>query len=116
MVLGGEGVAAEADLLNLILRRQPPAAEAVDEDLRAGPGHLRQLLGHLVGVVGERVDLLLRQGGREAVVATRRRIDVGDRHFFLIASGSVSVIWLAPRRTVTRRLVGRNASIVARTS
>ena len=69
VVLGRERVAVEADLLDLILRRQPAAAEAVDEDLRARPGHLRELLGHLVRIVGQRVDLFRRQGLREAVVA-----------------------------------------------
>ena len=69
MVLGRERVGVEADLLNLILRRQAAAAEAVDEDLRAGSGHAHQLLGHLVRIVGQRIDLVLRQRLREAVVA-----------------------------------------------
>jgi hypothetical protein len=37
VILRRERVGVEADLLNLILRRQPAAAEAVDEDLRARP-------------------------------------------------------------------------------
>ena len=77
MVLGRERVAVEANLLDLVLRRQAAAAEAVDEDLRAGPGHLRQLLGHLVGIVGERVDFVGREGLGEAVVAAIVRGLVG---------------------------------------
>ena len=59
----------KADLLDLILRRQAPAAEAVNEDLRAGSRHARELVGHLVGIIGQRIDLVLREGLREAVVA-----------------------------------------------
>ena len=69
VVLGRERIGVEADLLDLILRRQPAAAEAVDEDLRARPGHARELLGHLVRIVGQRVDLVLGERLREAVVA-----------------------------------------------
>ena len=78
VVLGGVRVGAEADLLDLVLRRQPAAAEPVDEDLRARTGHLRELLGHLVGIVRERVDLLLRQRGGEAVVAPLGGVGLGD--------------------------------------
>ena len=72
VILGGERVGVEADLLDLILRRQPAAAESVDEDLRARPGHLRQLLRHLVGIVRQRVDVVLAvRVVREPIVATR---------------------------------------------
>ena len=80
VVLGGVGVPAEADLLDLVLRRQAAAAEAVDEDLGARAGHLRELVGHLVGIVREGVDLVLRQRLREAVVAPLGGIRLGHGH------------------------------------
>ncbi len=87
MVLGGVGVGLEADLLNLILRRQPAAAEAVDEELRARPGHLHQLLGHLVGIVREAGNVVGRQRRREAVVAARCGALFLDEHLFANRDG-----------------------------
>ena len=67
VVLGGIRIEAEADLGDLRLRRQPAAREAVDAHDGAGAGHVRQLLGHLLLVVGQGVDLVLRQRRREVV-------------------------------------------------
>ncbi len=57
--VGGEHVAAESNLLNLALRRQPAAAEPVDAKHGTRPADVAQRLFHLVGIVGELVDLLL---------------------------------------------------------
>lgn len=73
----------EANLLNLIFRRQAAAAEAIDKDLRAGAGHAGQLVGHLVWIVGQRVDLILCQCLREAVVAAIGRAHVLHHHGLL---------------------------------
>ena len=62
----------EADLLNLILRRQSSAAKAIDEDLRARPGHALQLLRHFVRIVRQRIDLILRERLRKPVVTAIR--------------------------------------------
>src|SRR6266511_2334330 len=59
----------EANLLNLILWRNAAAAEPVHEDLRARTRHLLQLLRHLVGIIGQRIDLFLRQRLREPFFA-----------------------------------------------
>jgi hypothetical protein len=67
-----EHVAAETNLLDLILRRQPAAAEAVDAQNGAGPGHVLQCLLHLVGVVRQLVDLRLSEN-RGKGVASRIR-------------------------------------------
>ena len=83
VVLGGVGIGAVAHLLDLVLRRQPAAAETVDEDLRPRPGHLRQLLGHLVGIVREALDFFRRERGGEAVVAPPGGIDLVDGDLFL---------------------------------
>ena len=73
----------KANLLDLILGRHAPAAEAVDEDLRARAGHALQLLGHLVRIVRQRVDLFLRQRLGEAVVAPVGRVFLFDHHRLL---------------------------------
>ena len=62
-----------ANLLNLRLRRQAAAAKAIDVNLRAGSGELRELIGHLVGIVRQRVDFVGGERLREPVVATLRR-------------------------------------------
>src|SRR5690606_5704136 len=58
VVLGREGVEAEADLPDLRLRRQLPALEAVHADDGAGPGHLLEHLREFLGIVGQRGDVL----------------------------------------------------------
>ena len=80
MILGRERIGVEPDLLNLILRRQPAAAEAVHENLRAGAGHAHQLVRHLVRIVRQRIDLFLRERLREAVVAFIGGALVFDHH------------------------------------
>ena len=70
----------EANLLDLILRRQPTATKAVDEDLRARPGHALQLFRHLVRIVRQRIDLFLGERLRKAVVAPIRDALVLDDH------------------------------------
>jgi hypothetical protein len=67
MVFRGEQVAREPDRANLRLGRQSPAAEAVDTNRCARPCHLLQHLFHFIRVVGQCVDLLLRQDGVEPV-------------------------------------------------
>ena len=49
------------------------ALEAVHTDDRAGTGHVLELAPHLVGIVGERVDLLARQRGAERRAPPIRR-------------------------------------------
>ena len=78
VVLGRVGIEAEADLGDLRLRRQAAAREAVDPQHRAGAGHLLQLLGHLVFVVGQRVDLVRRQRRREVVADVLVGLVAGD--------------------------------------
>jgi hypothetical protein len=56
--VGGEHVPAEANLLNLTLRRQLAAAEPVDAKHRARSRQVFEHLLHFVGVVGQLVDLL----------------------------------------------------------
>ena len=72
------GIEAEANLGDLRLRRQAAAREAVDPQHGAGPGHLLQLLGHLVLVVGQGVDLVLRQRRREVVADVLVGLVAGD--------------------------------------
>ncbi len=67
--VGGKHVAAESDLLDLVLRRQPAAAETVHPQRGAGPRHVAQHLLHLVGVVGQLVDLGLAEDRGERVAA-----------------------------------------------
>jgi hypothetical protein len=67
--VGREHVAAEANLLNLPFRRQPAAAEPVDAEHGTGPADIAECLFHLVGVVGELVDLLLVHDRGERVAA-----------------------------------------------
>ena len=50
MVFGGKLVARHADRLDLRLRRQPSALEAVDAEHGARTCHLHQLPLHLVGI------------------------------------------------------------------
>ena len=69
MGVGREHVAAETDLLDLALRRQPSAAEAVDAQHRPRAGHVPQRLLHLVRVVGQLVDLRLVEDRRKCVAA-----------------------------------------------
>ena len=69
MILRGEEIAAEADRLDLRLRRQAAAAEPVDAERRAGPSHLLQRLLHVVGIVGQRLDLRPRHDVAECVAA-----------------------------------------------
>jgi hypothetical protein len=67
--VGREHVAAETNLLDLSLRRQPPAAEAVHAQHRSGAAHVAERLLHLVGIVGQLVDLRLAEHGGERVAA-----------------------------------------------
>ena len=102
VILGGIRVGVEADLLDLILRRETPAAKAVDEELCARPGHLPQLLRHFVRIVRQPIDLLARQRRGEAVVAPRSAALISvtstcSRN----ATVSVAMAVLLPRRTAT---------------
>ncbi len=89
----------EANLLNLILRRQARAAEAVDEDLSAA-GHLRELIRHLGSGRGQGIDLFRRQRGREAVVTPLIGALVDDRDGLLQRDRQgAAVVWFSPRLT-----------------
>ena len=67
--VGREHAAAEADLLDLVFRRQFAAPEPVHADRGAGPGHFFEDTFHLVGIVGQLVDLGLAEHGCERVVS-----------------------------------------------
>ena len=63
VVLGGERVGVEPDLADRLLGRHAAAGEPVDEELatagtRGGPGQGLQRFGQLVGVVGERIEIV----------------------------------------------------------
>ncbi|MNC84658.1 hypothetical protein D3C83_02170 [compost metagenome] len=86
MVVGGVVVLPEADRADLVTVRQPAAAEAVHEEGGAArTGHRRQRLGELLGVVGEGIDLFLRQRRRRRAARRFGRLRDGDRDFFLEA-------------------------------
>ena len=105
----------EADLLNLILRRQAAAAEAVDEDLRARTGHAHQLLGHLVRIVRQRIDLILRERLREAVVAAIGGALILDDDGLFDRRQRRGAAWCgsSPRRTLNGVAIGRKLSAAA---
>ena len=66
-----------------------------------GPAICAQLLGHFVGIVRQRVDLVPRERLREAVVAPRLRALLVDEDFFARARPvSVAMALLSPRLTV----------------
>ncbi len=67
MVLGREQIAPEADRLNLRLGRQPAAAKSVHADGCARPAHLLQRRFHIVGIVGQRFNLLPGQEVSEGI-------------------------------------------------
>jgi hypothetical protein len=67
--VGGEHVAAEADLLDLVFRRQTAAAEAVDAQHGAGARHVAEGLFHFVRIVGQFVDLRLVEHRGERIAA-----------------------------------------------
>ena len=85
MVLGGIRIEAEADLGDLRLRRQPAAREAVDAQHGAGPGHLLELRGHFVFVVGQGVDLVLGERRREVVGDVLVGLVARDLHLLDVA-------------------------------
>ena len=85
MVLGRKEIAPETDRLNLGLRRQPSAAEAVDANRRAGPAHLFQRRFHVVRIVGQGVDLLAGEQVPERIAARIERAVariLADHHVF----------------------------------
>src|SRR6185436_13873691 len=56
VVVGRERVRAQADLADLVTRRQAAAAEAVDLERGAvGAGQLRQVVGQFVRIIRQRV-------------------------------------------------------------
>ena len=65
VVLRRERIATEADAADLRFRRQLAAAKTVDADHGTWPRHLLEGGLHFVGIVGERVDLILREHGCE---------------------------------------------------
>ena len=67
--VGGEHVSAEANLLDLVFLRQLAASESVDPHHGAGARHVAQHLLHLVGIVGQLVDLGLAEHRRKRVAA-----------------------------------------------
>lgn len=69
MRVGREHVAAKADLRNLLLRGQATAAEAVDAEHRARPGHLTQHPFHLVRVIRQFLNLAGAENRGEDVTA-----------------------------------------------
>ena len=88
MVVGRERVGSEANLADLVARRQSPAAKPVDLEHGArGAGHLGQHVGEFLGIVRQLVDLglLERRGERIASTIVGRRRVVHD-DFFLNAS------------------------------
>ena len=69
MEFGGKQVPSEPDLVNLRLRWQAAAAEAVDPDGSAGTGQLLEKPRQLVGIVRQVLDLLRPQHRSEPVAA-----------------------------------------------
>ena len=86
VILGGVRIRMKPDLLDLRFRRQTSAAKAVHVDLRAGSGEVRELVGHLVRVVRQRVDFVGGERLREPVVAPLRRALSLDRDRLLHSS------------------------------
>ncbi len=73
MILRGEAVARDVDRLDLRLRWERRAFEAVHANHRTGAGQIVQLLPQDVGIIREGVDLLASQRGTERVLPVRSR-------------------------------------------
>ena len=81
VALGRKLIARDVHGLDLRLRRQVAAFEAVDPDDGVGSGHLHQLTAHLGGILRQQFDLLARErraeerhaiGGRLLTIARDR--------------------------------------------
>jgi len=59
MILGGKRVADDANRANDISRRHLAVVEAVDADARRAAGHLDELPHQLVGIIRQRLDLVV---------------------------------------------------------
>ncbi len=115
VVLRREHAAGEADGSDLRLGREPAAAEAVDSDRAAGPGHLLEHPLHLLGIVRQRVDLFLREhvaepiavrigGARRRIAADRDAlVDLLDRERHLAPAVAGAHAVLRNRRGVEAR-------------
>jgi hypothetical protein len=73
VILRGEAVARDVDRLDLRLRWERRAFEAVHANHRTGAGQIVQLLPQNVGIIREGVDLLASQRGTERVLPIRGR-------------------------------------------
>ncbi len=106
VVFRREHVAREADRSDLRLGRQAAAAEPVHADRGAGARHLLQHLFHLVGIVGQRVDLILREDRVEPIV-----VGIG-RHRRRIAADRYALVDLLNREPhLAPVLAGANAHV-----
>ena len=91
VVLGRELIAGDADHLDLRLRRQLLSLEAVDADGGSDARHVLELPLQLVGIFGQRLDLLARERGAE------RQRAIG-RGLLPIASDGDGVLHLSQRQ------------------